>query len=609
MERIKKNITWCNKEVYEPEFFRLTNKEDYKQLKLILDNKPYIRIFDEISGQIKELIKSRDPKTKFTAEKEELEYQEYIRNVTLDEYGVWVYYPWLASVVHLLDEAEFIEVRTNRNKNKITKNEQDILSTKKVGVVGLSVGQSVALTMAMERSFGTIRIADFDKLELSNLNRIRTSVVNLELEKVVATAREIKEIDPFLKVEVFNNGLLSSNIDQFMFEGGSLDLIIEECDSLNIKVLVREKAREAKIPVLMDTSDRGMLDVERFDNEDLGLLHGLVDNVDIEALSHIKNFDEFLPHVIPILGGENVSARMLASMLNVGETITTWPQLASAVVYGGGGCADVYRRIMLGEPCESGRYYLDIEHIVNKEEEKPSNTFTYTFTIKNVLNIDVEQYSSSLNNLLSPYYDDINVLYEGRDLSLSFISCGLLNEGQKDLFILMGKTYGECSSSSLENEVIQLQIDDDIMKVEVLNNIDNCVWENLNRSQLHKYANIISNRMLSVDANSFIADKVWDEWGELKPFEKIKVDLAKSNEVRQLLDLWGESTFLTAFKSQLLGLKPRIGLVMDEQYSIHPFRLGYEISKKQGETGETFFDASGIYMSEVSSSCEFYVVI
>ena len=37
-----------------------------------------------------------------------------------DQYGCWVYYPWRQSLVHLLAESDFIELRTNRNRNRIT---------------------------------------------------------------------------------------------------------------------------------------------------------------------------------------------------------------------------------------------------------------------------------------------------------------------------------------------------------------------------------------------------------------------------------------------------------------------------------------------------------
>ena len=51
---------------------------------------------------------------------------------TSDEYGVWVYYPWAQKLVHILDEEEFAIVRTNRNKYKITEQEQQTLATKKI---------------------------------------------------------------------------------------------------------------------------------------------------------------------------------------------------------------------------------------------------------------------------------------------------------------------------------------------------------------------------------------------------------------------------------------------------------------------------------------------
>ncbi len=112
-------------------------------------------------------------------------------------------------------------VRTDRNRNKITSDEQALLATKKVGVIGLSVGQSVSLALTQERSFGELRLADYDTLDLSNLNRIRSGVHQLGLKKVVNVAREIAEIDPFLKVTCFPEGITTDNIERFLTEGGS----------------------------------------------------------------------------------------------------------------------------------------------------------------------------------------------------------------------------------------------------------------------------------------------------------------------------------------------------------------------------------------------------
>ncbi len=53
-------------------------------------------------------------------------------------------------------------------------------------------------------------------------------------------AREISELDPYIKVSIFNEGLTKSNIDDY-FTGGSgkLDLVVEVCDGLDVKILAR----------------------------------------------------------------------------------------------------------------------------------------------------------------------------------------------------------------------------------------------------------------------------------------------------------------------------------------------------------------------------------
>ena len=51
-------------------------------------------------------------------------------------------------------------------------------------------------------------------------------------------------------------------------------------------------------------------------------------------------------------------------MTEIGKTITTWPQLASAVVLGGAITTDITRRILLKQYQNSGRFYVDLEKII-----------------------------------------------------------------------------------------------------------------------------------------------------------------------------------------------------------------------------------------------------
>ena len=358
-------------QIYTPLIYRIDTPAGKASYQDLLSANTTINILDEIDGQLRELIKSNNPSVKIKTEEYPALILQHLNGRNLSEYGVWIFYPWINKLIHLLDEDEFIEVRTNRNRYKITREEQHLLSKKKIGVIGLSVGQSIALTLAMERTCGELRLADFDTVELSNLNRIRTGVQNLGLMKTVIAAREISEIDPYLRVKIFNDGLTKENINAYFTDGGNLDLLIEVCDGLDVKIISRFKARELKIPVVMDTNDRGMLDVERFDIENnRPILHGLAGDLDPEKIGDLTN-EEKIPYILKMIGAESISTRLKASMLEVEQSINTWPQLASSVTLGGAITTDVCRGIFLDQFHDSGRYYIDISEII-KDKKKDS---------------------------------------------------------------------------------------------------------------------------------------------------------------------------------------------------------------------------------------------
>ncbi len=271
--------------------------------------------------------------------------------------GRWAYYPWRRAVVGVLGAEAFNVLRLDRNRNKITVEEQERLRNRTVGVVGLSVGHVIAHTLAMEGLCGRIRLADFDTIDLSNLNRIPATVFDLGVNKSVVVARRIAELDPYLPVELIEDGLTAETMPAF-FDG--LDVVIEECDSLDIKVLLRQEARVRRLPVLMETSDRGLFDVERFDLEpDRPLFHGLLGDIDVRSLAGLSTSDK-VPHMLRLLDAAALSSRMAASMVEIDESITTWPQLGGDVVLGAATVSAAVRRLGLGEHLPSGRIRIDM---------------------------------------------------------------------------------------------------------------------------------------------------------------------------------------------------------------------------------------------------------
>ncbi|MFC9786486.1 Rv1355c family protein [Rhodococcus sp. NPDC127528] len=275
-----------------------------------------------------------------------------------DEPANWAYYPWRREAVRILGPTGYRMLRLDRNRNKVTGDEQRRLAELHVGIVGLSVGHAVALALALESSCGAIRLADFDTLELSNLNRVPATVFDLGVNKAVVAARRIAEIDPYLTVSVWGDGVTTDTIDRFL---DGLDVVVEECDSLEMKVAVRMEARRRRLPVVMETSDRGLLDVERFDLEpDRAVFHGLLGDLDARELAGLSQREK-IPHILRLLGAEDLSTRMVASLVEVGNTISSWPQLGGDVLLGGASVSAAVRRIGLGLPLPSGRARVDLD--------------------------------------------------------------------------------------------------------------------------------------------------------------------------------------------------------------------------------------------------------
>jgi tRNA A37 threonylcarbamoyladenosine dehydratase/nitroreductase len=353
----------------KPRLFDLSADRDRADLERLVTHDPSLRVHDTIVAQLYDFLRAREPFRLPTTDELTAWTGDLLGGRSPTEYGRWVYYPWSNRLVHVLPPVEFRTLRSDRNRYKITGDEQERLRSVRVGIAGLSVGLSVALTMALEGVGGSFRLADFDTLGLSNLNRLRAGVGDFGLNKAVLAARQMLELDPYLDIRIFPDGITEDNLGDFFTAGGPLDLLIEECDDLYAKVRLREEARRLRIPVLMNTSDRGLIDVERFDREpDRPLLHGLIGSLRADELKGLTT-KEKIPFILKILDPSRLSPQSQASMVEIKETLETWPQLGSAVTLGGALTTDVARRVLLGQLTHSARFYVDLETLVRDGAE------------------------------------------------------------------------------------------------------------------------------------------------------------------------------------------------------------------------------------------------
>src|SRR3989344_1252209 len=209
---------------------KIQNMEDIKEKNQIT------QIIDTYKEQLEDLFLVRNPQYKFNKNYKE-DFEEFIKKYSegesLEKCGKWVYFPWNKALVHFLDDYEHQEIRTARNRNLITKEEQDKFYGFKIGVAGLSVGSHGALTIAVMGGSRIMKLADPDTVSPSNLNRMRFDFMDIGINKSELVAQYIYQLNPYAEIHTYTTGITEDNLGEFL---NDLDLLIEELDDIEIKV-------------------------------------------------------------------------------------------------------------------------------------------------------------------------------------------------------------------------------------------------------------------------------------------------------------------------------------------------------------------------------------
>lgn len=323
----------------------------------------HVRVVDTIEAQLADLAMARIPSSDGASDRQAFVEDRLRDTGDAARYGCWAWYPWLHCIVHVLPPDEYFEVITNRNQDKLTREEQHRLPAKRIGVVGLSVGGEAAVTIAQEHLAGEMVLADFDGLDLSNLNRLGAGVDELSLNKAVIVARRIARIDPYLALTLYPLGVTESNARAFL---RGLDLLVEECDNLPLKLSLRQLARELRLDVIFAGDERGFLSVEPYHGHpDLQPFHGLVTHAPRPRASYPTPL-AFMRDLTVWLGGwDRISERSRESLVRIGSDLAGYPQLASEARFAAGQLGHVARRLLLDEPLSPSWQHLDLESLVS----------------------------------------------------------------------------------------------------------------------------------------------------------------------------------------------------------------------------------------------------
>lgn len=316
-----------------------------------------VDIFDSETLELYRL--SRPTEKGVTPEKDT--FKKFIKTKKID--AVWVYFPWRKIAVRTVAEAQYLQLRTARNRNLITSEEQENYRSIILGIAGLSVGSSAFYASVITGGPRTIKIADHDHLEVTNLNRVFYSLLDIGQKKAIIAAQRAWELDPFLDLQVWDDGLNTKTIKEFIIGKPSLDVFVDAIDDLSLKVEARKICKEHGIPVLMatDVGDGAVLEVERYDlDRNLEIFNGRGEKLKVDNIQHWSR-QEWMAAAAMIIGPEFLSPRMEQSAREVGKTLAGIPQLGTAAFISGATLAYAVRCIANKIELASGRYQVDLE--------------------------------------------------------------------------------------------------------------------------------------------------------------------------------------------------------------------------------------------------------
>lgn len=263
----------------------------------------------------------------------------------------------------------FTHLVTVRNRNLISENEQNILQNTVVAFFGLSVGSHAATAWLLQSRADKLFIFDPDEISFTNLNRLTYSVSKVGEKKTQVLEELLHNINPFCDIKSCNDTSMSK-IEQ-VFERNKIDAIVDEIDDIEAKVYLRQLARKFRLPLISaaDIDNTVYLSIERHDKDtSYPFFHGDVDENELQNIENLTN-EEKRKLIIKIVGFDHNSERLLKSLMEIGKSLPTWPQLGTTALMAGSIVATAIKKIKTQSTLNSGKYYIDLDEILDNSKQ------------------------------------------------------------------------------------------------------------------------------------------------------------------------------------------------------------------------------------------------
>lgn len=132
-------------------------------------------------------------------------------------------------------------------------------SKKHIAIFGVGGVGGYVLEGLVRSGFEKITIFDFDKVDLSNLNRqIISNINNIDKIKIDEAIKHTLTINPNVNITGYNMFIDEANINEINFN--DFDYVVDAIDTVSSKLLIIQKCQELNIPMISSMGTGNKLD-------------------------------------------------------------------------------------------------------------------------------------------------------------------------------------------------------------------------------------------------------------------------------------------------------------------------------------------------------------
>lgn len=229
-----------------------------------------------------------------------------------------------------MNKSEYLRKITERNIGIFTTEEQEKINNIRIGVAGVGGVGGIAVERLVRMGIGAIKIADPDIFEYSNINRqFGSTKSSLGKNKSLVIGDIVKDINPYLDIEIYQDGVNDGNVKDFV---NGCDFVIDGIDynAFKYTLILHKECRNKNIFVLNPHAIGFGSSILIFDPTGMSIWEYIgLKSIDEWVSTHDLPADKFCP-VFPSYVNEKIINRVLNKDINI-PTVSPGPAIAGSI--------------------------------------------------------------------------------------------------------------------------------------------------------------------------------------------------------------------------------------------------------------------------------------